>query len=240
MPKSTPKPASRKTAAKPPAKTPAPAPAPEPKKRRAPDWEAIERDYRLDKWSLRELADKHGTDAATIVRRKAKDQQTDPTRWQKDLRPVVRQATNAILTQELVNKEINAGQQQVNTAVLAAAELGASVIRRHREDLVATREAAMAMLGELNLTTHSADQIQELFEKVTEDISGPTLAAVQQQFRDFMRLHSRIGSVHKLADTLNKLQLLERKAYDLDDEGKGGGAESFEDRVADMQGDIPP
>lgn len=237
MPKPKPKPVGRKTAAKPRTK---PAPAPEPKKRGPLDWEAIERDFRLDKWTLRELADKHGTDAATIVRHKAKAQQDDPTSWQKDLRPVVRQATNAILTQEAVTKEVNEGQHKVNTVVLAAAELAASVIRRHRDDLVATRAAAMAMLGELNLTTHSADQIAELFEKVTEDLSGPGLAAVQAQFKDFMRLHTRIGSVQKLADTLNKLQVLERKAYDLDDDGKGGGAESFEDRVGDMQDQLPP
>jgi len=36
--------------------------------RRRIDWEAIERDYRTDKFTLRELEAKHGTNNATIAR----------------------------------------------------------------------------------------------------------------------------------------------------------------------------
>ena len=214
-------------------------PAPGAKRHRL-DWEAIERDYRTDKFTLRELAAKHTTNAATIVRRQKDDRALDPSRWQKDLGPVVRQATNALLVQQMVNNEVNRGQHEVNNAVLVAAELGKNVILRHREDIQTMRGVAMDMLGELSLTTHKADEIANLFESVVaSELSGPGLAAVQQQFRDFMRLHARVGSAQKLADVLVKLQPAERRAFNLDDEGKGGGSQGWEDLVSDIEGQLP-
>jgi hypothetical protein len=41
-------------------------------KRRALDWEAIERDYRTGRFTLRELEAKHGTNNATIARKISK------------------------------------------------------------------------------------------------------------------------------------------------------------------------
>lgn len=187
-------------------------------KRKRLDWEAIERDYRADTFTLRELADKHGTDAATISRRIKKDRAQDASRWQKDLSEVVRQATNAQLMAALVNNKVNEGQQKVNNVVQAAAAMNSQVILRHRDDLRATRDLAMDMLHELKLTTHSQQELEALLKIATEGMDAESAVAVQQSFRDMLKLHARVTSVNKLADTLSKLQTLDRKAFNLDQE----------------------
>lgn len=192
--------------------------------RSKPDWDAIEASHRTGRYSDGQLAELFGVSREAICRKRKKDQAKDPKRWQKDLREQTRQATAALLAADAVAKE--SGQRhneitvKVTDVISAAAEQAKDVILRHRTDIGATRELALALLDEVRLATTSPEQITELFEKITEDISGPALAAAQQQFRDFMRVHSRVGSVHKLADTLTKLQTLERKAFNLDDPGE--------------------
>lgn len=188
--------------------------------RSKPDWDAIEASHRTGRYSDGQLAELFGVSREAIVRKRKRDQAEDPKRWQKDLREQVRQTTAALVAADAVKLESQQGHIKVTDVIVAAAEQAKDVILRHRTDIGATRELALALLDEVRLATTSPDQIAELFEKITEDISGPALAAAQQQFRDFMRVHSRVGSVHKLADTLTKLQTLERKAFNLDDPGE--------------------
>lgn len=196
------------------------------------DWEAIERDFRAGKLTLREMAEKHSITAGRIC------QVSKEKGWSRgDLQESVRKATTAILIAEHIEGEVNKVKQGLNETVLAAAELNKQVILRHRDDLSKAREVSMRMLDELSITTTSADEIEALFEKVTEEMSGPSLLLAQQRFREFMKLHSRVGSVHKLSDTLKKLQELERKAFGLDEEGKGG-VTGYEDALADVISEI--
>lgn len=196
---------------------------PQPKRRA--DWEAIERDYSTGQFTDQELADKH----KNVVTRQAITKRAKVKGWKKDLSDAVRRATNAKLIAELAEKKVAeqvAGKvaESCNLAtdtVMAAAEVNKQVILKHRGDIEQTNTLAMAMLAELKLATHKPEEIQELFEKVTGDLAGPALAAAQAQFKDFMRVHSRVGSVHKLADTLAKLQTLERKAFGIGEDGDG-------------------
>jgi predicted DNA-binding protein YlxM (UPF0122 family) len=183
-----------------------------PKATRSTDWAAVERDYRTGKFTLRELAEKYD------ISHQAVGKQVKTKGWTQDLSLAIKQATNAKLVAELVDKEVAKGGQEVANTVLAAAELNKQVILRHRGDISRTNSLAMDMLEELSLTTHKQAEIEDLFEKVTGDLEGPALSSAQQTFREFMKVHSRVGSVHKLADTLAKLQTLERKAFAIDDE----------------------
>lgn len=188
-------------------------------KRRKIDWEAIERDWRTGKFTLRELEAKWDVDNATISRRMRADKAVDPTRWQKDLSKVVRQATNAKLMADMVSSEVSKGQQDVSNVIQVAAEINTSVILRHREDIKATRSLAMAMLNELGTATHSPEQLAALFEAVQSDMSETELMTARGAFNALMKLSSRVASIQKLADTLTKVQTLERKAFGLDEEG---------------------
>lgn len=230
-------------ARKPPARSKAKAEKePERRKYQPLDWEAIERDYRTGKFTLRELADKYGTNDATIGRRITDDRKKDQTRWQKDLRDVVRRATDAkVMNALLEQQQVSEGQQRVSTAVQAAAEIGAKVILGQQERVRSAIDVVMRMLAELDATTMKADEIHDAFDRIiSSELSGPALVSAQQQFREFMRLHNRIGSVHKLMDALTKAQAQEAKAFGLERDGGQGEGDSFEDRVADMEGELPP
>lgn len=129
---------------------------------RGPDWDAIRRDYRTGKFTLRELEAKHGVANSSIQRKITQDKQKDPTLWQQDLTEAVRQATNARLMQELVSNEVSAGQQAVSVAVLAAAEVNANVIGKHRKRLQEITEAAEVAKARVLEMLASADKPSEV------------------------------------------------------------------------------
>jgi hypothetical protein len=186
---------------------------PAPKRKRI-DWEAVERDYRTGRFTLRELEAKHGPNNATIGRRAEREG------WTKDLADAIRQATNAKLIAATTQQECSSAQQSAATTVLAAAEIGKQVILGQRSRVGQAIEVSMRMLAELDTTTTRADEIGAMFERVTEDMDSQSMAAVQAQFREFMRLHSRVSSAQKLMDALGKAQTLERQAFSLDDPNK--------------------
>lgn len=185
-----------------------------PQARKRIDWEAIERDYRTGQFSLRELEKKHGAGFAKISK-KSKD-----LGWTKDLGVAVKQATNAALIAEVATARATQGQQATTDVVLAVAEANKQVILGHRVDIRTTRDLALDLLDEIRVTTRRPDEMQALFDLMTAELDPISLSAARQQFRDLMKVHNRIGSVHKLADTLAKLQALERKAFDLDAENQ--------------------
>lgn len=198
---------------------------------RAIDWEGIERDYRTGMFSAQELATKYGNVSKAGITKRAREKG-----WTKDLGAAVRLATRAKVVAaqitEKVAKEVaekvagNVAESSRETqiAVLAAAEVSSGVILRHQGDLKATRDLAMDMLNELKLATHSPDELESLFRQACEGLDEDALDAAKQSMRDLLKLHSRVGSLHKLADTMNKLQPLERKAFALDEEDDGRGS----------------
>lgn len=193
------------------------APAAKPARRRH-DWEAIERDYRTGKFSLRELEAKHGAGYSDIAKRSKKEG------WKQYLREAVKQATSAALIQEITTAATTQAQQTTTAVVMAAAEVHKQVILNHRKDIGETSRLAMELLGELRLVTHSQAELQSLLKMATEGMAPEDAMSVRQAFNDLVRVHSRVSSVHKLADTLVKLQNLERRAFDIDseDDGRGG------------------
>jgi len=197
----------------------APAPAPTPEKRHRTDWEAVERDFRVGKLTLREMAEKHGVSAPRICQ-KAKE-----AGWQRgDLKKTVNEATQALLVAETVQGEVNKVKQGLNEAVLGAAELNKQVILRHRMRLQRTTDVVMRMLEELDKTTTDADGLERLFELASTDMDAAGLALFRQKFRDFMKLHSRVASVQKLTAALRDTQNLEAQAYGGIYEGDKAGA----------------
>lgn len=186
------------------------------KTRRRIDWEAIERDYRTGKFSLRELETKHRAGYADISKRAKKDG------WTKDLRDAVKAATSAALIQQITTTATTEAQQNTTDVVLAAAELNKQVILGHRRDLATANHLAMELFAEVQLVTHSKEELSSLLRMACDGLPPDDTLSVRQAFNDLVKLHSRVSSVHKLADTLTKLQTLQRRAFGLDEEGAGG------------------
>jgi hypothetical protein len=182
-----------------------------PAKRRT-DWEAVERDYRTGKFTLRELEEKHGAFNSSIARKAKKDG------WTQDLSRAIQQATNAKLAEALVSDIASEGAQNASATVLAAAEVNKQVILGHRKDVTATRNVAAALLEELSRAALLAEE-QELLTQVLAGSGAEPAdeARIRATVQKALSLPSRVGSVKQLADTFDKLQLAERRAFGLDD-----------------------
>jgi hypothetical protein len=116
------------------------------------DWEAIERDYRVGRFSLRELGEKHKASYAEIGRRAKKHS------WSKDLSAAVKQATNAALIAEVATAEATRQQQQATDVVVAMAEVNKDVILGHRAALrTLQKDAVDARLKLIELGGSVAD-----------------------------------------------------------------------------------
>lgn len=184
-----------------------------PKKRRKIDWDAVQRDYRTGKFTLRELAAKHDVSHVAIANQAKKNG------WTQDLGEHIRQATNAKLTEALVNNEVNVGVQAVNEIVQVAAEINKQVILGHREDLKASRKIANALLNELASAALLAED-QELLAQVLAGSGAEPVdeARARTAVSKALSVSSRIKSVKDLADAFTKIHDGERRAFNIKDE----------------------
>lgn len=126
-----------------------------PPARKRADWEAVERDYRTGRFTLRELEAKHGPNNATIGRRAEREG------WTKDLSDAIRQATNAKVIAATVQQECSSAQQSAATTVLAAAELNKQIILGHRTALRELGEKAETARDTLMTLANSVADVRE-------------------------------------------------------------------------------
>lgn len=183
------------------------------------DWSRVRADHNTGRYTDEELAVLHGLRRQSIGRRRTRDNATDPTLWAHDISHDVQRVTQALLTQTGLAETVALGGSA--SSVVTAALASRDVILRHRGDLHRARDVAMGLLEQLDATTRRGADLEALFAFVTEDVDTQQRAAMREEFKGFMRLHSRTASMHKLADSLAKVQAGERKAFGLDGDGKG-------------------
>jgi predicted DNA-binding protein YlxM (UPF0122 family) len=147
-----------------------------PKKSRV-DWDAVERDYRTAKFTLRELAAKFGVSHQAIATRAKK------RAWTQDLSLAIKQATNARLVDELVAKEIDKNGQAVASTVLAAAELNSRIIQGHRTRLAALHGAVEKAKKKLMALGDSVADIREAatFVQAVGNLATATKTLIEQE-----------------------------------------------------------
>lgn len=189
------------------------------KGRRTVDWQRIRADHNTGRYTDQELGELHGVARNSISRRRLKDNQADPSLWAVDKSAEVKRYTAALLVQQDVERKVAAGSSA--SAVVEAALAARDVILRHRSDLTKARDAAMALLEELVTTTTKASDLEAISALLSADLDDQAKAAWREQFKGFMKLHARASSMHKLADSLAKVQAGERKAFGLDGDAKG-------------------
>lgn len=198
-----------------------------PPTKKRPDWDAVERDYRTGKFTLRELSAKYGCSHTAIAKR------AKVHAWSQDLSEQIRQATNAKLTQALVDKEVASGVQAVSTTVAVAAELNKQVILGHRSDLKATRDVAAALLTELSNAALLSEHGEMLATILAGEGAEPAdLNRARTLVSKALSVNTRISSVKALAETFAKLQEGERKAFNIADGDAGGSADPMADFLA--------
>lgn len=179
-----------------------------PKAKRA-DWDAIERDYRTAKFTLRELADKHGVTHTTISRKAEK------LKWSKDLSEAIRQATNTKLVQQAVQQQCTVAHQSATEAVLVAAEVNTQVILGHRQGLRDITEVKNQLLNHIRQAAANMGDLADIIEMVRKpDDNGVDRA--NDALRKAMGRSALVDDLKKLADVDEKVRKGEREAFGIE------------------------
>jgi hypothetical protein len=199
-----------------------------PVKRKRTDWEAVERDYRTGKYTLRELEAKHGVKYSSIAR-KSKEQG-----WTKDLAKAIKQATHAKLTEQLVNNLVNKETHDVNTTIEAAAEVGKNVILNHRVGLKRIAEVKEKLINQIESAVIHMVDLGEVVEMVRNpDENGVDKA--NDLLRKVLGRSALVDDLKKLADVDEKVRKGEREAFSLNDENGKGKEEQISDEDLDAR-----
>lgn len=231
-------------AGKKPASTPAKSPAARKKaagiaastsKRPKIDWEAVERDYRTGRFTLRELETKHGVVNTTIMRRAKREG------WAQDLTEAIRQATNTQLVQQLVQQECSNAQQSTTETVLAAAALSAQVIMGHRVGLQRITRIKEVLLDQIEQAAQNLPSLAEVIEMVRQpDENG--IDRANDALRKAMSRTALVDDLKKLAEVDEKVRKGEREAFNIApaDGTDPAGAEPKRKRVTIEFVDVVP
>lgn len=181
-------------------------------------WRRVKREHATGRHSDEALAVMFAHEGMTVQRlrgRRNRDRKIDPADWATHTAADVRAATQAILAQQAVIEQ--GGRAD---AVLAAARQTAGVLTRHRKDAGEARDAIMEVLAEVRRTSVKPAEWEELVKAAAADLDQADRAALRAQLRNVLALHSRAGSIHKVADALLKAQIAERKAWGVADDPK--------------------
>lgn len=175
-----------------------------PVKRRT-DWEAVERDYRTGRFTLRELEAQHGVSYASISRK------ANEFGWSKDLREVIKQATDAAVLRETVTQ----AQKDVTDTVLVAAEVNKQVILAHRHGLQELTSVKRTLLDQIAQASELMPDLAEVIEMVRKpDDNG--IDRANDALRKAMSRSALVDDLKKLADVDEKVRKGEREAFGLD------------------------
>lgn len=110
----------------------------------APDWESIERAYRAGQLSIRNIADKFGSNEGTIRSRAKKNG------WQRDLTDQVRTATKEKLSRTPSRSPFTHDDVREDAEIIEeASTAAASVVLAHRSDLALWRGIASKLCAAL-------------------------------------------------------------------------------------------
>jgi hypothetical protein len=179
-------------------------------KKPAPDWEAIEREYRAGQLSIREIARNHGTTDGAIRKRAKKDG------WERDLSQQVREKVRA----ELVRGEVRTPNAHANQreAIDTAAARGVEVIRSHRKDISDGRSLVQLLLGQLKTAAENREEIEE---EILEETAGDDSPKRRGFMLQAISLPKHATALKDLSTALKNLIPLERQAFNLDEPGQG-------------------
>ena len=175
-------------------------------KRKKIDWEAVERDYRTGRFTLRELESAHGVSYAQISRKATN------LKWEKDLREVIKKATNAALLHE----GVTLAQKDATNTILVAAEIGKNVILGHRKGLTELDCVKRLLLGQIQAAAQNLPALAEVIEMVRmPDDNG--IDRANDALKKAMSRSALVDDLKKLADVDEKVRKGEREAFDLND-----------------------
>lgn len=200
-----------------------------PSKDNAVDWDAIERKYRLNRFTDAQLAEEYGINQSTLSRRIKK------YGWIKDCSDEVHAMANALLTQSLcINGTENASRNANPTAidVEIAAKATADVVLRHRTGLQRLSGLRDKLMNNIEGAIDSLGRHDEILAAL-EDGDGEALVS---RVSKVLGRSVIIDDLKKLTEIDEKLRKGEREAFGIKDEGeKVSSYEQMLERLAGME-----
>lgn len=202
-----------------------------------PDWDAIYAEFRLDLYSNRELAGRHGISEAGI-RKKAKKEG-----WCKDLSGRVKEAVRA----KMVRADGEDGSRGVRGASMrtldaaivdAAAQKMLSIQNRHRAQLKKLTNFAEGLMDELARIDASLAEIDKWLDEDEGRLASDGVMAKRLKLNSF-----KASVLESLARTYHRLLPLERQSYGLDmqeDHSAGDAAREIREIISGIRSRFSP
>lgn len=184
------------------------------KAKAAPDWERVELDYRAGIKTLRQIAEENGVSHPAIAKRAKRDG------WSRDLGAKIKAKADELVTKDAVTKGVTTETKVAERQLIEAnAQAVADVRLAHRHDIHRARRLTNSLLDELEQQTDPATLalLSDLGELLIEpDERG--VDKLNDLYRAIISLPERSKTLKVLAESLQKLVDMERKAFGMDAE----------------------
>lgn len=166
------------------------------------DWEAVERDYRATNLTLRELADKHGC-KLTAVNNQAKRKG-----WKRDLAGAVKQATNAAIIEHVTSQNVERCGRDVETVVLAMAEVNKQVLLSHRDRLTELADVIDFAKGVVRSNGANITDMKETFTLVqaVNGLATATKTLIEKE-RENYKLNDAPAETPRIGGTASRIDI---------------------------------
>ena len=189
------------------------------------DWPAIERDYRLGRGSIREIAKRYGVGHQSILRHAKKG------RWAQDKAPEVnrRVAERLLLidpkgtmrTSGPGQGEARSSAEVTEADIEATVDERVAILREHQRVARDFRQTLTALRRELDEVSEHRDEIADAIENETLD---DKTAERRNRMLRAISLQGRAQSAAVLTGGVAKIIAVERQAHGLGSDEGGGGA----------------
>ncbi len=166
-----------------------------------PDWEAIESAYRAGSLSIRAIAEEHGVNHATILKRSNKEG------WQRDLTEQVKTATKAKVTKSVTRSSNQSPVVTEEQIIDQASDEAAAVVIAHREGLAAWRGITNKLRTFLEDTEITEDNHAAIPRAITTGVDAQikVIKAEREAYNiDSGEKSSETDTLSDLMDSLSK------------------------------------
>ena len=192
------------------------------------DWEAIETDFRVSQLSVRQIAEKHGTEASSISRRAKKDG------WDRDLSQAVAVATKTKVRNAVINAtQHNATEctQATFDAVDLAANVNATIILGQQKRVGRLSGLFEKITGELEAVMDDPETLTAIADKIEEE--DPKAA---ESIKRLKSMTSRMNNLKTATEIMGKLNDSENSAFSITEGKTANATEDFLDVLRKEEG----
>jgi len=182
-----------------------------------PNWEAIERDYRVGVRAVTAIAQEHGITEGAIRKRAKRDG------WVRDLNAKVRAKADDLVRKAEVRAQVREDQRLTESRQIEVeANIQKGVRLAQRADIKRSRALCMRLLTELEKQTDQVPELHELGEILRrQDDKGQD--KLNDIYQAVISLPERTKTMKALAEALRILVSLEREAFGIDAHPDAGG-----------------